>query len=251
MHALLHTGKQTLFLLPAFMQTDRIHTCCNTVIVISTLYYAFFFSWRHGPSGPSRAFYGAMSPSGPARAFYGATDPSGPARAFYGATSPSGPARAFYGATDPSGPARVFYSATDPSGPGRAFYGATAPSGSGRAFYGATAPSGSGRAFYGATAPSGPGRGSSLSRLHSHTQTLHARFDFSGRVISEDTETSTCTTHNIRKIQRIQTRSPTKRAAVDPRLTSRGHWDHLTRYIHVHITPLIATFSGDFQPACC
>ena len=61
--------------------------------------------------------------------------------------------------------------------------------------------------FRGATTPSGPGP-SHYRGLDNHTQTHHARLASSGRVISETTETSTCTAHNIRKIQRFEPAVP-------------------------------------------
>jgi len=64
----------------------------------------------------------------------------------------------------------------------------------------------------------------------SHTTTHHSRLDSSGRVISpshrplpDNSQHSQQT--NIHAPGRIRTRIPSKRAAADPRLRPRGHWD--------------------------
>jgi len=56
-----------------------------------------------------------------------------------------------------------------------------------------------------------------------------------------DAETSTLTEHNIHKRQkslppgRIRTHDPSKRAAADPRLRPRGHWDRRRKYQSLRI----------------
>ena len=65
----------------------------------------------------------------------------------------------------------------------------------------------------------------------SHTSAHHRSMDFSGRVISpsqrplpgNNTQHSTQT--DIHVPGGIRTHNPSKRAAVDPRLRPRGHWD--------------------------
>jgi hypothetical protein len=70
----------------------------------------------------------------------------------------------------------------------------------------------------------------SLSRLHDHTQTHHTRYDSSGRVISplqrplpDNIQHSHET--DIHAFGGIRTHDPSKRAAANPSLRPRGHWD--------------------------
>jgi len=77
------------------------------------------------------------------------------------------------------------------------------------------------------------GQTSSLSKLHDHTQTHHTQQDSSGRVMSpsqrplpDNTQHSQDT--DIHVPGRIRTRNRSKRAAADPHLIARGHWDRLS-----------------------
>jgi len=70
-------------------------------------------------------------------------------------------------------------------------------------------------------------------RYIDHTQTYHSRWDTSGRVISPTQRSILDNTQNSQETgfntsDGIQTRNPSKRAAADPRLRPRGHWDQLT-----------------------
>jgi hypothetical protein len=71
-------------------------------------------------------------------------------------------------------------------------------------------------------------RVSSLPRLHEHTQQYHTRWDSSGREISPTQRPlpdNTALKTDIHAPSGIQTRNPSKRAATDPPLRPRGHWD--------------------------
>ena len=75
------------------------------------------------------------------------------------------------------------------------------------------------------------GQGHEVSR--SHTTTHHSRYDSSGRVISssqrplpDNTQHSEQT--NIHTSSGIRTHSLSRRAAANPRLRQRGHWDWQT-----------------------
>jgi hypothetical protein len=90
---------------------------------------------------------------------------------------------------------------------------------------------------HGATVPSGPGpphdRGD-------HTQTHDTRYDSSGSVISPTQRLLPDNTQHpqetdIHEPGKIQTRSPSKQAAAEPRLTPRGHWDR--QYFNNPLTP--------------
>jgi hypothetical protein len=82
---------------------------------------------------------------------------------------------------------------------------------------------------HGVTAPSGA-KGSSLARIHDHTQTHHTRLDSSGPVISptqrpppDNTQHSQET--KIRTPGGIRIYKPRKQGATDPRLRPPGHQD--------------------------
>jgi hypothetical protein len=73
-------------------------------------------------------------------------------------------------------------------------------------------------------------RTSSLSRLHEHSQTQHLRGEFHGRVnapthrpLPDNTQHSQET--DINEPGKIWTHNPSRRAAADPRLQPRGHWN--------------------------
>ena len=75
----------------------------------------------------------------------------------------------------------------------------------------------------------------SLHKLHDHTTTHHIRFDSSGRVISPPHRPLPANTQHsqqtdIHAFGKIRTHNPSKRAAADPRLRPRGHWDRLQTY---------------------
>ena len=75
-----------------------------------------------------------------------------------------------------------------------------------------------------ATAPSG--RASSLLRLHDHTQTHHTPLDeWSSRHKDLYLQHTTVTRERHPSPGGIRTRYPRKRAAADPRLRPRGHWN--------------------------
>jgi hypothetical protein len=104
--------------------------------------------------------------------------------------------------------------------------------------------------FNGSTAPWGP-RPPHFSRLHDHTQldTPHS-VDSSGRGTSslqrplpDNTQHSQET--DIHALGEIRTHNPSKRAAVDPHLRLRGHWDWLT------FTYILVDFCPCFGWICC
>jgi hypothetical protein len=74
-------------------------------------------------------------------------------------------------------------------------------------------------------------KGSLLSRLHDHTRTQHNRQLSSRRVIGQTHRDLYLTTHKMHKRPTsvpsggIRTSNSSKRAAADPRLRPRGHWD--------------------------
>ena len=81
----------------------------------------------------------------------------------------------------------------------------------------------------------------SLSRIHDHTQTHYTRLDSSGRVISptqkhlpDNTQHSQQT--DIHATGGIRTHNPSKRAAAEPRLRPRGHWDWHSNKLHISLS---------------
>ena len=79
-----------------------------------------------------------------------------------------------------------------------------------------------------------PGHGLPLGIFATKLKTHHTRWDSSGRVTSpmdrplpDNTQHSQQTDIHSLPPDGIRTRNPSKRAAEDPRLRSRGHWDRL------------------------
>jgi len=66
----------------------------------------------------------------------------------------------------------------------------------------------------------------SISILHDHTQTHHTRYDSSVRVIGPTQRPLSVKRHKSMAPGGIRSRNPCKRAATDPRLRPRGHWNH-------------------------
>jgi hypothetical protein len=80
-------------------------------------------------------------------------------------------------------------------------------------------------------------RASCLLKLHDHIQTDHTWQDSFERVIGPSQRPLPDNTQHLEEtdihvLRGIRTHSPSKRAAADPRLRPRGHWDwHL--YVHI------------------
>jgi hypothetical protein len=70
-------------------------------------------------------------------------------------------------------------------------------------------------------------RASSLSRIHAHTQTLHFRQDFSGRVTSPTQRRLPDNTQDRYSCHRRDSnpQSQQERGAAEPHLRPRGHWN--------------------------
>jgi hypothetical protein len=85
-------------------------------------------------------------------------------------------------------------------------------------------------------------KASALSRIPDHTQTHHSRQDSSGRVIMSSQRPLPDNTQHSQETDihapgGIRTCNPSKRAAADPLLRPRGHWDQLTPvYICIEIS---------------
>jgi hypothetical protein len=90
-------------------------------------------------------------------------------------------------------------------------------------------------------------------KFRCHTQSHHIRYNSSGRVISltnrslpDNTQHSQKTDIPLRGV--IRTRSPSRRAAADPRLRLRGHWDRLCGMLTPQNPELHKYASKSFRP---